>query len=874
MNLNWGIVLRVTVAILIMVTLYIASVYDYLLFHSVVEGFSIVVGCAIFLITWNTRTFLHNNYLMCLGVSCLFVAIIDFLHALAYKGMGIFPSNNADLPTQLWIAARFLHSGSMLVAPLLLGRKISLNAVFAVLGLIAAVVLAAIFLNVFPDCFIEGVGLTPFKIVSEYAVCLALVGAAVLLIRRKSYFEERVLKLLLWQIGFSILSEISFTYYVNVYGFSNFIGHYLKVVAYYFLYKAIIETGLRQPYTLLFREIEKKQQSLSQERNFVAAILDTVSALVIVLDTAGKIVGFNRACESLTGFTFQDVKGKEFWDVFLRPEDKYAVKNSFGQLTASSVSMGHENFWLAKDGTRHLVEWTNTSIVGPDKRVEYIIGTGVDVTERRRAESAIVRAKEEWEKTFEAVPDLIMILDQNHRIVRANRATANRLGVPQEDLAGRLCYEVFHRQGHPPAFCVHSKLLEDGNEHSVEIFEQNANGLFSVSCSPLKDKSGRLLGSVHVARDITERQRAEEALRENEERFRSTFEQAAVGIAHVALDGRFLKVNHKMCDILGFTDDELTGFAFSDITHPDDSGEILDLLRQLLSGAVNTFCSEKRMVRKGSSIVWINLTVSLHRDKLNAPNYFISVAEDISRRKEMEEALKSTLSELERSNSDLEQFAYVASHDLQEPLRMVSSYVKLLERRYKKQLDADADEFIAYAADGAKRMQRLISDLLQYSRVGAKGRPFEPTDCEAVLDHALANLRMAIENSSAQVIRSQLPKVWADQTQLIQLFQNLVDNSLKFRGDEPPTISVSATQDNGCWLFSVRDNGIGIDPQHNNRIFAIFQRLHGRDKYPGTGIGLAICKKIVERHGGRIWVESSGDKGTTFFFTLPQERLT
>ncbi len=291
-------------------------------------------------------------------------------------------------------------------------------------------------------------------------------------------------------------------------------------------------------------------------------------------------------------------------------------------------------------------------------------------------------------------------------------------------------------------------------------------------------------------------------------------------------------------------------------------------MHELLIGEVNTFRSEKKMVRKDGSLVWTNITVSVHRDKLNAPNYFILVAEDISRRKQIEESLQDTLSELERSNSELQQFAYVASHDLQEPLRMVSNYVKLLERRYKKKLDSDADEFIAYAADGAKRMQTLINDLLQYSRVGSRGKPFAPTDCESVLDQVLAILQVAIAGSGAQIIRSPLPTVLADQTQLAQLFQNLIDNALKFKGDETPLIHISASQDRDHWLFSVRDNGIGIDPQYYDRIFVIFQRLHGREEYPGTGIGLAICKKIVERHGGQIWLESNGDRGATFFFTL------
>jgi light-regulated signal transduction histidine kinase (bacteriophytochrome) len=251
-------------------------------------------------------------------------------------------------------------------------------------------------------------------------------------------------------------------------------------------------------------------------------------------------------------------------------------------------------------------------------------------------------------------------------------------------------------------------------------------------------------------------------------------------------------------------------------------------------------------------------------DDLNQSNEELKKAHDV-----LEIRVKDRTSELARSNAELEQFAYIASHDLQEPLRMVSSYVQLLERRYKGKLDRDADEFIAFASEGAIRMQRLINDLLAFSRVGSRGKNFDTVNLEAVLDQALENLQLVIKEKKAVVTHDPLPMVFGDIGQLTQVFQNLIDNAMKFRGEELPRVHLSARLDGSGCVCSVQDNGIGIAPEYMNRLFILFQRLHTRTEYPGTGLGLAICKRIVERHGGKIWVESRPGEGSTFYFRIP-----
>ena len=255
-----------------------------------------------------------------------------------------------------------------------------------------------------------------------------------------------------------------------------------------------------------------------------------------------------------------------------------------------------------------------------------------------------------------------------------------------------------------------------------------------------------------------------------------------------------------------------------------------------------------------------HLTLYALRQQLASQNQ--QLRQEIAAREQVQAALR-------RSNAELEQLAYVASHDMQEPLRMVASYLQLVAERYGNALDADGHEFIGYAVDGAKRMQALISDMLTYSRVSTRARPFEPTDCARIVATAERHLQLAIEEGGAVITRGELPTVLGDEVQYLQLFQNLIGNAIKFRGNAPPRLHVTAQPAEDGWCFSVADNGIGIAPEYFERIFVLFQRLHGRREYPGTGIGLALCKRIVERHGGRIWVESTPGQGSVFRFTLP-----
>ena len=377
-------------------------------------------------------------------------------------------------------------------------------------------------------------------------------------------------------------------------------------------------------------------------------------------------------------------------------------------------------------------------------------------------------------------------------------------------------------------------------------------------------------------RNITDRKRAEIALRDSEERFRAIFEQAAVGIAKTALCGQFMRVNPGFCQIVRYAESELLQQNWQAITHPDDIEADREYVSSLLSGDIQTFSLEKRLLCKDQAVRWANVTVSAMRDAKGTPQYLICAIEDISERKLVQELLQASLDtqtryaqELTRSNAELEQFSYVASHDLQAPLSTIAGYAQLLEKRCHNQLDAQGNKFIRNIVNSCGRMQALIDDLLEYSRVGRSDKPFDVIDCNLVFEDACANLQLAIRQDRASVTRGDLPRVRGDSFQLLQLFQNLIGNAIKYRSSEAPMVRVSASRQGDSWVFSVQDNGIGIAEEYHPRIFQLFQRLHSEKQYSGTGIGLAICQRIVDRHGGRLWVESEPNRGSTFYFSIP-----
>ena len=484
---------------------------------------------------------------------------------------------------------------------------------------------------------------------------------------------------------------------------------------------------------------------------------------------------------------------------------------------------------------------------------------------KMKLEEKLILSETNYKVIFDSVNDIIVVHDsKTGAIVDVNQKAVDIYGYSKREFL-KLDVESIS-EGKPPY--TNKEALEwvkKAARGTPQIFEWRCkNKVGQLFWVEVNLKSAVLEGKKRVlaiVRDITKRKHTEASLRESELRYRSLSDATLEGIL-LHRKGTVLEANRTFCDMFGYTYSELIGKNGYDLVAPES--------RQMLINKVeskNEKPYEAVGLRKdGSTFI---MEICAREIPYKGQMARVTAMRDITERKHAEKELYDTLAELERSNRELEEFAYVASHDLQEPLRMVASYMQLLEKRYKGKIDVNADKFIAYAVDGATRMQMLINDLLIYSRVGKRKKEYKPVNCDDVLEHVMIDLDKAIKGNMARVTHDPLPIIVADDIQIGQLLQNLISNAIKFQGDESPEVHISAEKKGSDWLFSVRDNGIGIDMKHAERIFKIFQRLQIKNRYAGTGIGLAICKRIVERHGGRIWVESKEEEGATFYFTIP-----
>jgi len=595
---------------------------------------------------------------------------------------------------------------------------------------------------------------------------------------------------------------------------------------------------------------------------------------IVSADGNGRIIFWNAGAEAIFGHTAAEIVGRPLTD--LMPEryrDAHRagiarfLATGEGRLTGSTVEVEA----LRADGSELPIElslgsWTHNG---------QTCFTGVvrDMSDRVRARHALREAEERFAGAFEGAAVGLMLAAPDGTVLRANRALCELTGWPEEELAGRSYEELLHPDERGADAAEIAAMLGGRTQRLATerriLVADGGTRFVRINLSLIRTPDNAPLHFVGQIEDVTERRRMIEALTISEARYKALIAHLPDSTIHLFdHELRLLLSEGERMRAHGYDPQMLEGQLLQDAVPPVVYERLGPEYRAALEGETRSFDLD---TLDGSATYWVQIAPL--RDDVGRIIGGMAISRDITARRQAEVALEQRAGELERSNNELEQFAYVASHDLSEPLRMVSSYLQLLRRRYHGKLDADADQFIDFAVDGAGRMRDLIDDLLTYSRAGRGDQPLEPVDSRAVVERVVDAVQTVDDAREARIAIGELPTVMGDRHQLVQLFQNLIGNAVKFVPDDRmPEIEVSAARAGDRWRFEVCDNGIGLEPAHAERIFRMFQRLHTREEYAGTGIGLAIAKKVVERHGGTIWAEPRPEGGSRFSFTLPATR--
>ncbi len=643
---------EVILGVAILLGLYIISTYSYLLFHSLVETFGIVVIVSISIIAWHSRRFIDNNYFILLGIAYLFIAAMTLLHTLAYKGMGVFTGYDANLPTQLWIATRYLESVTFLIAPLFIGRKLKMNIIFSGYAIVTGILIASIFYwNIFPDCFIEGVGLTAFKKLSEYLISLILLSSIYLLLQKRINFDKEVLYLLIVALMLNVFAELAFTFYISVYGFFNLVGHFLRLISFYLIYKAIIEKALTKPYDLLFRSLKKNEMSLQRSSDFVQSIINSIGDPIIVIDASNyKILLANEAAQNINDCVNPVGKSMSCYEFsHLRDTPCSSHDHSCPLRHVVNAKKPHRfiHTHYDREGNESVVDIVATPIFDDNGEVIQVIESSRDITEIKKTEKALRETRDYLEKLIDNTNAPFIVWNPEFKLTRINHAFEHLTGYTSSELVYKKLDMLFPDSSMQETLGEIDRTLAGEHWESVEIPILRKDGTIRLTLwnsANLYDEDGTtIIAIIAQGLDITERKKAEDALRESEERFRLSFEQSAIGMGLVSTDGKWLKVNPELCEMLGYTEQELLAIDFQTITYKDDLESNLEHINQMLEGTIRTYKMEKRYIKKDGGIIWINLSVSLARYPNGEPMYFISQIENITERKLAEELLQVAL---------------------------------------------------------------------------------------------------------------------------------------------------------------------------------------------------------------------------------------
>lgn len=641
------------------------------------------------------------------------------------------------------------------------------------------------------------------------------------------------------------------------------------------LFSLLIGSSLYYALTAMQRNrlLLEQSEALAESQRRQQQLVDDVHDYAIFwLDLDGKIETWNIGAERIYGYKSNEIIKKHFSILFSKEANQKGLPHRILHKAIIFGKYEGETEFTCKNVDKF---WTNLVIEVLKNSEGIIIGFVVivrDITQQHNLE----QERSKLIAIIDESPDYIGMSDIAGNLLFHNRSAKRMLGLDERADVSMMtaanvfpswAFDIVYNQGRPAA----SKHGCWNGETAVLNQKTGQETPVLQTLILHRDSLGKPICFTAIMRDITERKKAEEALKNSEELFRSSMEHAAIGMALVSIEGRWLMVNKALCDMLGYTEKEMLGMDFQTITHPDDLAQDMDIVHQLIEKEAEKYYIEKRYFRKDGTIIWISLNVSLAWQANGQPNYFIVQIQNISDRKQAEAVKEQLMAQLTSSNMELERFAYVASHDMQEPLRMVVCFSDILVRDFSAQLSQEAKEYLNIVSDSGRRMQDMIQDLLEYSRISSETRVFKSVNGEMALENALGNIKIPIEESQAQITSDKLPNFSGNPVQIMRLLQNLIMNAIKYHiKGVAPLIHIGVESRDKEWCIFVQDNGLGIPEEFVEQIFQPFRRLQTWHTVKGTGLGLAICKKIVENHGGKIWVEPAPSHGSIFYFTLPK----
>lgn len=836
-----------------LVGLSILSYYNFLLFHTIAEIFSIVIAGCVFIISWNSRRNVEGSAIPLLGIAFLSVAVLDGLHTLSYKGMPFFPEYDANLPTQLWIATRYLEAISLLAFSLLMGRRFSLRLTFLGYAALTATIIILVFSRNFPDCYIEGQGLTAFKICSEYLISFILICTMAVVYKTREQWDKLIYRLIMFSLTFTILAELAFTFYVGVYDLSNLLGHYFKIISFYLIYKAVVVTGISNPQSILFRRLRESEDRYD-------SLTKNIQGIAFRGDLDFNLIYIRGQVKKITGYTPNEFEEKQIsWKQVLHPDDMKKMRESRAQkdlLTVSGYSINREYRILRKDGQ---IRWLNETIHNvPDSRGKplYVEGIMLDITEKKQAEETIARQANILNSLLNAIQESALLVDRDETILHANSTLANRWQMPTKKLIGRKLTDTIPDKATRKKVDMVHQVLTTGNNMQFE--ETTPEQSMEHRFYPVKDsRNGEISGVTILGFDITERKRRELELN----KLLLSVENSPMSIVITDTEGRIEYVNPAFCAITGYSREEALGENPRILKSGEHDEQFYqDMWKTIRSG--NTWRGEIHNRKKNGDLYWEQAAIAPVQDEKGNIKNYVAVKEDITQKKD-----------LERLKSDVNR---IMRHDLKSPLNGIIGLPQIMEQ--DDNLTEEQVDILRNIEQTGRKMLNMINLSLDMFKMEMGNYEYYPVqvDVLAVLREIIADNQSRIHASglTVTILIDNNPAgakdkflIWSEERLLYNLLSNLFLNAVEA---SPSNSGISMEiNDLDPTILTISNSG-AVPPDIRNNFFDKYI-THG--KKAGTGLGTYSAKLIAQTMHYDIDLQTSEKEDVTSLkIYIPREK--